>query len=330
MFDYQRVLIILPERLGDAIFHTPSIQLLRKMRPQIKIGVLALSPLAASLLENNPSVSEIHIAPSKAATKQLARHYDVVMNVHNHAESRKYVDWLGIPALTSPPGHADRHRAQHSLLFFKELLQCETAAGEDRYKLFPQPANFQRVESLLHREQADPNRDILIGCHIGCHSIAKQRLSFWKPLAHPKVWPFEYFVALDAALRQCDKRFRLVLTGSKAEQKMAAKFKRLSPDVIDLVDQTSVLDLAALMESLALFISSDTGTLHVACAGNVGLIALYGPTSLALTGPNPPRDNDVILQAPLIADISVQQVLAAILAHPGVANARKNVSANSA
>ena len=321
MFDYQRVLIVLPERLGDAIFHTPSIQLLRTMRPAIKIGVLALSPLAASLLENNPAVDAVYIAPSKAATKRLAALYDVVLKLHDHALARKYVEWLGIPALSYTFVPVGQHRSQRSLYLIKDLLQCDVPAGLDRYRLFPGPTNFNNIETLLRSEGVVPGRDILIGCHIGCHSIAKRGLSFWKPLAHPKVWPFENFVALDAALRQRDKRLRFVLTGSNAEKKLGKEFKALSPTAINLVDKTSVLDLAALMASLNLFVSSDTGTLHVACAGDIGLIALFGPTSLALTGPYPRRENHIVLQAPIIADLSVQQVFEAIVTHPDVAKA---------
>jgi ADP-heptose:LPS heptosyltransferase len=327
MFNYQRVLIVLPERLGDAIFHTPSIHLLRAQRPGIKIGVIALSTLAANLLENNPDINDVYVAPNKAATKHLASLYDVVLKLHDHAPARKYVEWLGIPALSYTSVPVDQHRSQRSLLLIKELLQCELPVGMDRYRLFPQPDNFKKIETLLRDENVVPGHDILIGCHIGCHSIAKRGLSFWKPLAHPKVWPLEKFVALDAALRDRDPRFRLVLTGSNAEKKMGREFKKMSPTAIDLIDKTSVLDLAALMELLTLFISSDTGTLHVACASDIGLVALFGPTSLTLTGPYPRRPNHTIVQAPILADVTVDQVFAAIVGHADIIAARAGAQA---
>jgi ADP-heptose:LPS heptosyltransferase len=322
MFDYQRVLFILPERLGDALFHTPAIALLRHMRPHIRIGVVALSSLTGSLLKNNPALDDVYVLPDRARTREIARDYDVVLKVHDHGEARKYVEWLGLPMLTYTYVPTDLHRSQRSLYLLRDLLECEIPPGLDRYRLYPDASDSLAVAAMLGDAGYRADRDILIGCHIGCHSIAKRGFRFWKPLAHPKVWPFEHFVALEAELRRVDPRFRLVLTGSKAEKKMAAKFIRLAPKAIDLVDRTSVLQLAALTDVLALFVSSDTGALHVACAGEVGVIALFGPTSLVLTGPYPPSPAYRVLQAPRIDDISVEQVLATILQHPAVIAAR--------
>lgn len=328
-FDYQRVLIILPERLGDALFHTPSIQLLRTMRPDIRIGVLALSPLTAGMLANNPALDAIHLAADKTATQALAPHYDVILKLHDHSEARKYAAWLGLPVLTYTYVPTDLHRSQRSLYMIRDLLGCAVPNDIGRYRLYPAPANFDAVATLLREQHYDADRDILIGCHLGCHSIAKRSFSFWRPLAHPKVWPLENFAALDAALRARDTAFRLVLTGSKQEQKLAARLRRQTPSAIDLVDRTSVLDLAALTRHLALFVSSDTGALHVACAGDIGIVALFGPTSTTLTGPWPPSDKQRVLQADCIEAISVQQVLDTILDHPAIVAAQNRIAADA-
>lgn len=326
-FDYQRVLIILPERLGDALFHTPSIRLLRELRPHIRIGVLALSSLTAAMLANNPDIDAIHGAGDRAATRALAAQYDVTLKLHDHAEARKYADWLGLPVLSYTYVPTDLHRSQRSLYLVRDLLGCELPPGIERYRLYPDAANFAAVDTLLRAAGYRAGHDILIGCHLGCHSIAKRGLRFWKPLAHPKVWPLEKFAALDAALRASDPRFRLVLTGSRAEQKLAARFRKLAPSAIDLVDRTSVLDLAALMHRLALFVSSDTGALHVACAAETGVVALFGPTSVVLTGPWPRSERQRVLQSERIDDIPVQDVLDAILSHPAIVAARAGAAA---
>jgi ADP-heptose:LPS heptosyltransferase len=277
------------------------------------------------MLENNPAIDAVYTMPDKAAARALARDYDVVLKLHDHAPARECAAWIGLPVLSYTWVPTDLHRSQRSLYLVRDLLGCDVPPDMYRYRLFPNAANEAAIDALLRREQVDATRDILIGCHIGCHSIAKRGLSFWKPLAHPKVWPLENFVALDAALREHDPRFRLVITGSKAERKLASAFKRQAPTAIDLVDQTSVLDLAALDRRLALFVSSDTGALHVACAAETGVIALFGPTSAVLTGPWPPSDRNRLLQAPEIDAISVSQVLDAILSHPAVVAARNRV-----
>ncbi len=200
-----------------------------------------------------------------------------------------------------------------------ETLGCGIEPDDDRYRLFPDTANFKKVDELLAAHDANPAHDILIGCHIGCHSMAKQGWKFWKPMTHDKVWPFAHFVALEAALRKYDSRLRLVLTGTNAELKLGKKFVRTAPTAINLIEQTSVLDLAALMASLSLFITSDTGTLHVACATDVGLVGLFGPSDPNRTGPYPMQPRYTVLRSTNVGGISVDQVRDAVLTHPSVA-----------
>jgi ADP-heptose:LPS heptosyltransferase len=116
-------------------------------------------------------------------------------------------------------------------------------------------------------------------------------------------------------LRATDSRIRFVLTGSQGEKPLGEKFMQRAPRSINLIDKTSVLDLAALMDRLTLFITPDTGAMHVACARKVGIIALFGPTQLQVTGPHPMRDNYRILQATNLAGLSIDDVLATAINH---------------
>ncbi|HEY3698988.1 MAG TPA: glycosyltransferase family 9 protein, partial [Spongiibacteraceae bacterium] len=304
-FDYKNVVVILPERLGDALFHTPALRLLKTLRPGIRLDVIALSPLSGEILKNNPHVDNVHIAPGKSETKRLAERYDVALAIHDHAGTRMYADWLDIETITITQSNVPMHRAQHSLDFMCELLGCATAGVDSHYDLFPGANNFVNVATLLREQGYASDNDILIGCHIGCHSIAKRGLKLWRAPTHPKAWPFDNFVALEAALRKKNSRIRFVLTGSKGEKSLGRKFVKLAPTAINLIDKTAVLDLAALMKSLALFITPDTGTLHVACATGIDIIALFGPTNVRVTGPHPLQKNYTVLQAQTLADITV-------------------------
>jgi len=328
LFNYSRVLIILPERLGDVLFHTPSLQFLKKHRPQTHIGIIALSPLCASVLENNPYIGEIFVTPDQQQCRDIASRYDIVLNVHNHGTTRHYIDWLDMPTIVAELADEPRHHSGILLDYYSQLLDQPFTEQERRYTLFPNAANHKKIKTLLQNagatisvdSSANANDDILVGCHIGCHSIAKRGIKFWKPLQHPKVWPLDRFVELALLLQEQGKkhgrRIRFVITGTKTERALGDKFAQKVPGTIDLIDQTSVNDLAALMQYLTLFVTPDTGTLHVAGATDIGIIALFGPTFLYKTGPYPPRDNYRILQAQSITDISVERVRDAIVSHP--------------
>jgi len=319
MFDYQRIIIILPERLGDSLFHTPSIRFLKIYRPNISIGVIALSPLCADVLKNNPYIDTVYVSPSRSELQRIAADYEAALVLHDHSPARYCATQLNLKTFVVTPPKTPMHRSQNSLEFVQCLLGINDADFDPSYSLFPGADNHAKVAELLASHDYKANSDILIGCHLGCHSIAKRGFKFWRPLAHPKVWPFENFASLESNLRNHNPRFRLVLTGSNAERSLGEKFQKHAPTAIDLIDKTSVLDLAALMEKINLFVSSDTGALHVACARKTGIVALYGPTSPQRTGPHPKSDNCTILRAASISNISVQNVQESILAHPDIA-----------
>lgn len=317
MFNYERVIAILPERLGDSLFHTPAIRLLKTQRPDIKLDVIALSKLCAEVLENNPYIDTIYVLPSKHETQRLATRYDATLMLHSHTLARKYAKWLDRTTIPITHCAMPKHWSEHSLDFICELLECAGHSIDARYALFPSESHRRHARSLLDKHHVAAE-DILIGCHIGCHSIAKDSLKFWRKLEHPKVWPVERFIELAAELRKIDRRFRLVLTGSKSERALGQKMMRFVPDAINLIDCTSVLDLAALMQQLDLFITGDTGALHVACASDVGIIALFGPTDLQVTGPHPKQPNRSVIQAKELTDIEVSQVVESIFSHPTI------------
>lgn len=322
MFDYESAAIIVPERLGDTLFHTPSIRFLRKMRPAMRIEIIALSELSASVFENNPYVDAVHIAPGRDVLQQIAARCQVVLNIHNHAASRECVKALGLPCVTATFSPHVEHAAAHSQEFFQNLLDEKIPDDEKRYTLFPAPANYAKIEKFLRAQLADPAGDLLIGCHIGCHSIAKKGWKFWTTPTHPKAWPIDNFIALAALLRNTDLRFRLVLTGSTGEIRLGRKLEAREPSAINLIGKTSVVDFAALMDSLRLFIAPDTGTLHAACATDVGLIALFGPTSPRVTGPFPLRPQHCIIHSGKNMEaITPEMVHAAILNHPNIQQA---------
>lgn len=329
MFDYKSVAVIVPERLGDTLFHTPSIRFLRKTRPHMRIEIVALSALAASVFENNPYVDAVHAKPNRRVLNQISSRCEAVLNIHNHFTSRQCVQTLNLPAITAVPLPYVQHAAAHSQEFFQQLLGAKIASDEKRYTLFPSPSNRAKIEALLGAHNVDASTDFLIGCHIGCHSIAKNGWKLWKPLAHPKIWPLQNFIALAAMLRREDRRLRLVLTGSAGEARMGQQFMRADPSVINLIGKTSTLDLAALMALLRVFVTSDTGALHVACATDVGLVALFGPTSPQVSGPYPVQPQHTIIRAQALQDIPPTAVYEAVINHSVMQNFARSDANNS-
>ena len=89
----------------------------------------------------------------------------------------------------------------------------------------------------------------------------------------------------------------MIITGSHADIPLTEEIKRLMQT--KPVIGTGILNLkqlAALCRKLDLYISADSGPLHIAtAAGCPKIIALFGPTSTEVTGPCPLK-NVIIIQ----------------------------------
>ena len=77
------------------------------------------------------------------------------------------------------------------------------------------------------------------------------------------------------------------------------------------------MELAALISHCQIFISNDTGVMHVACATPTTVIALFGTNASdpTATGPYPSTPNHLTIARPNIATIGVTSVLHAIENH---------------
>ncbi len=105
--------------------------------------------------------------------------------------------------------------------------------------------------------------------------------------ATPKRWPLENFVRL-AELLHADGE-RIVLLGDRHDRAITDQFLAACPSpVLDLTGQTTVPEAAALLDGAKALVCHDSGLMHIGNAVGVPLVALFGPTDLAVTGPRAP------------------------------------------
>ncbi|MCD6045901.1 MAG: ADP-heptose--LPS heptosyltransferase [Gammaproteobacteria bacterium] len=309
MFENNRIVMVTPARLGDTLMCTPAIHLLKQTCPSVKIDIIALSVISADVLRNNPDIDRVFVRPEPATLPS----YDRAINIHHGPEAQHYLDALNVPLDTIGAKDPHIHQAEQAVLFMQKLLSLNTCTIEKNYRLFPSPEDFAHVETIFRQHGVDLKKDILLGCQIGCHSIAKKRFTFLKKLSHPKIWPLEHVVELAQKLHAYNPRIKLVIPGSNSEKALGKKLEKRAPNIVNFIDQTTVPQLYSLMKYLKLFISSDTGLMHVACASNVPLIALFGHTSLTRTGPYPKLKDLALIQRPSMEAITVDEVLQAVI-----------------
>lgn len=310
----RRILLLVSERVGDVIFCTPAIHLLRHNRPQATIDVIAPSLAAAQVLENNLHINHVISVRNPANCAAFAADYDVLVDLHNSGKTRACAEHFSIPQAASPRIGAG-HQSAVALAFMQSLLPGYSLPQDfdGGYELFPAERNHAHIDSLL---AAVAKNTVLVGCHMGSNRVARKsgllKRLFKRDDGRGKSWPVERFVELARRLHAHYPHLKLVLTGTPAEAHLVRAFAKQDDFVIDLIGKTSVPDLAALMTRLNLFITGDTGPLHVASARQVPLVCLFGPTDPKHYGPQPAKDFRKVIYKDKLDDISVEEVFAVV------------------
>lgn len=109
--------------------------------------------------------------------------------------------------------------------------------------------------------------DIVIGLHIGAG----------KP---PNRWAVKNFVNLAKKLSE-NPKVKFLVTIGPMDEKVSTDFKKLAVTEklkITFLENEKIRNVAAVLSKLNLYITNDTGTMHIAGFVKTKLIALFGPT----------------------------------------------------
>lgn len=145
-----------------------------------------------------------------------------------------------------------------------------------------------------------------------------------------KRWPPEHFGGLASFIRDECHMTPVILWGP-GEESLAEGVVTVSAGAAVKAPATRVTDIVALARAASLFVSGDTGPLHIAAAVGTPIVALFGPTDPARNGPF--RAEDISISryqacschydrrchesAWCLADISVAEVCAAVKRRAG-------------
>lgn len=297
-------------RVGDAICTTPAVQVLRTYFPEAHIGLITCSEVASQVFQDNPNVDQIYTSPPLKEIKSISQQYDVALDLHKSPLSRDYIQHLKIPCF-STAGPDPLHLRDHPLQLIYNLYPDCQLRPQQNYDLFIRDEHHAAIKKKLQEQGAKLNEsEILISVHMGCWKVADRATKFWwRKIETSRTWPFENYRQLYDSLRKQDDRFRFVMTGTPSEHRVIKKYFRTAKGVINLAGKTSIHELAALMSHCRIFLTGDTGPMHVASCTNVPMIALFGSTTPEVTGPHPMRDTIICLQEKTsIRDIKVSTV----------------------
>lgn len=303
----KKILIIRTDRLGDVILSTPVIENLRRAFPQAYIAFMC-RPYTKEVVEGNPFLDEVIIYDKENRHKSLAasirfarglakKKFDWAIILHPTNRSHIVAFFAAIPLrvgwdrkmgflLTHRLKHNKQQGFKHELEYTLDVLRKLGIPIVSKQTYFPlSDIKRQEIENLL-KVHGLGQKDRLVVLHPSASCPSKR-------------WPEESFSRLAAMLKQSFDCKIAIITAQGQEGCAAAIVEE--NEVIDLRGKLTISQIAALLSRAALFISNDSGPVHIAASLKVPVISIFGRNNPGLSPQRwkPLGERSYVLHKPL-------------------------------
>ena len=292
------VLVVSPNWLGDAVMALPAIADVRRHFRGARLIVAARRSIA-DLFRMSPDVDSVVVL--EWTGKLLARdalhrdvavlrgeEADVAILLPNSFASAWLVKRAEVPQRWGYAADFRRpllsravarpRRSVHQAAYYQHLAgELGMPAGPLEPAIATPPDAIVGARMLLHSRAWDESRPLVAVAPGAAYGTAKR----WLP---------EHFAALMTSLVKMGAQ--CVLVGSAADAETTEWIKTRVPDekrrhVLDLTGVTTLSLLAGVMAIARVFVSNDSGAMHLASAVGVPVAAIFGPTREYETRPLP-------------------------------------------
>jgi ADP-heptose:LPS heptosyltransferase len=349
----QRILCFRLERIGDLLMTGPALADLRALAPGASID-LAVGGWNRDIAGAIPGVDRVEtldadwlaregsgagpLALARRTAGWRSRRYDLGINFEPDIRTNLVMAAAGARrnvGFASGGGGAlldvalDYDPAAHTVDNARRLVHAAIGRAPDaavEWSLRVPEANRTDASRIL----APLSGPLKIGIHVSGGRAIKQ-------------WPEQRFREVAEHLVS-QRSAAIVLTGAAADRAQVDLVRAALPPnrVLDLAGDVSLLTVAAVIAQLDLFVTGDTGPMHLANAVGTPIVAVFGPSQPWRYAPRGTRDTVVRIDLPCspcnrirrppercvghtpdcLAGIETAQVLAAIDATLGLGAAR--------
>lgn len=290
MSDTVRIAVRGTNWLGDSVVTIPAVRALRALFPGSPITMLAPGYLAG-LWEQEGSVDRVLPVPRPSRLRGMRvliaalrrDRYDLGVLFPNSFSSALLFLLGGVRRrigyatdgrsflLTSPvpAAAAAGHQVHRYLALVRTLGQVE---ADPRPSLRVSDELLAWADALLREGGIPPGRPV-VGINAG------------STYGEAKCWPQERFAVLARMLRDRLGAAVVAVGGTPERKRAGAICAPLGPDALNAAGKTTVMQCAAIARRCAVFVSNDTGPMHLAAAVGTPVVAVIGPTDPDATGP---------------------------------------------
>ena len=292
----ERILVRAANWIGDAVMSLPALEETKRLFPDANITVLA-KPRVAPIFENNPAVSDIFIYDSLGAHKGLngrmrlagvlrERGFTLAVLFQNAFEAALIAFLAKIPRrvgyardlrsvfLTDPVEVTAEIKKVHQVFYYLNIIKA--LGGAD--VLDPLP----NITLTRNEEERADNFLKGLGIEEGTPIVGASPGASYGPA---KRWsPGNFAYVLDAVSNTTGAA--VLIFGSKEDIEIARELSAaLSVEHHNLAGKTSLREFMAIAKRLELFLTNDSGPMHIGAALGIPTLAVFGSTSDELTGP---------------------------------------------
>jgi heptosyltransferase-2 len=291
----ERVLIRGTNWIGDVIMTLPAVAAIRKTWPGAQLFVLA-KPWVAEIYRLSSNVDEVILFEEpgchagiggkwRLVAKLRQYRFDCAILLQNAIEAAIIARLTGIPLragynadgrgflLTHPVRRTPAIRLVHQIDYYLDMVRALGCLPAGRSVHLHPDSDYAGVSERFFNECGIQAGHPLIGLAPGAaYGPAKK----WFP---------ERFAAVVDRLID-DTGAQAILFGSSGDKESAAEVrKNAHHPLIDIAGRTNLREAIALISRCDLFISNDSGLMHVAGALGIPTVAIFGSTNPMTTSP---------------------------------------------
>lgn len=305
--DYKNILVINLMHIGDLMLVTPVLRTLRANYPRARISLLADKKLA-DLVQYNRHIDECLLIDKKGRDNSLPalikyilglrkKKFDLVINLHRNERASAIAAFSGAKRIVgyAKPGFA---------LFFDQVLPNLKAVKHQihsHFDVLEQAVGIERIDDG-GLEMWPPEQAVASGERIWQESFPpdKKVVAFnigasWKT----KRWLDTYFARCADEL--LEKGYGIAFFGGPMDTELVqaciAQMQHRDSEAIKIfTGRVSLGELSVLLKKCALFLTTDSGPMHVGVSQNVPVVTMFGASPVP--GFYPYDAKDVLIKTP--------------------------------
>lgn len=298
----KKILVRVPNWIGDAVMVLPALELLKELRTDIEVTVLT-KPWCRDVFLNNLLVDNIFIYDAKGTHNGLrgklrlskdlkAIGFDEALLFQNAFEAA-LITWLtGIPEragyikdlrgplLTKGLKIEKDIKSYHHIFYYLNLVSVFYGLGS--YKIndgddIPVPTIFLDDDEMLWSDDFINTNDL------GGKNIVT--ISPGASFGKSKMWPKENFAKLMDKYSEENDSVGIVIGGPGDRASGEEICELTNSESLNLAGKLTLRQSMALIKKSKLFVSNDSGPMHIGAALGAPTIGIFGSTEPKWTGP---------------------------------------------